>query len=252
MLSDPKMTAKEISTWMKIEMNRMEKDTFVLGVSGGIDSAVSYKLAKMTGLNIKPIFLPRNVVQAEEIGPRVKELLGDDAGGLIVNEIELLSWTKPLLPFSDERAGAKAVGNFHARIRMATLYYYAELFGGIVLGTTNWPEYHIGYFTKWGDGAVDTEPLRRLLKEEVYQLARDGFEVPVPDSILNAKPSAELWVGQTDEGELGFTYDDIDSFLKGDFESLDPEVVQKIRTLHRGTSHKRNGVPFCDISGRER
>lgn len=242
MLNDPRGLAENVSIWLRSFMSQASKDTFVLGVSGGLDSAVAFRLAQMTGLRIQPIFLPKHVAQAERIGPRVKELLGTESDRLITNEIEMLSWIRPLVAFTDEQRKAKAIGNFHARIRMATLYYYAELFGGIVLGTTNLPEWHVGYFTKWGDGAVDCEPLRSLLKEEVYQLGREGFDVPVPDSILDVAPSAELWNGQTDEDEMGFTYADIDAFLDGR-DGVSSEVVAKIQALHEATGHKRRESP---------
>lgn len=243
MLRNAAAIARDISDWMKKFMEDIGKNVFVIGVSGGIDSAVAFRLAQATGLETQPVFLPSGRAQSEELMSRVNDLLsGGDHLPLITNEIDQIVSINTLLPIYDEDKRNKALGNLSARTRMAILYYYAELTGGIVLGTTNLPEWHLGYFTKWGDGAVDIEPLRSFLKSEVFQLGREGFSNPVPDSILNAAPSAGLWEGQTDEDEMGFTYGDVDAYLSGC--KIPQKSVEKIEKLHRITQHKREESPF--------
>ena len=245
MLSDPKLVAKEISGWMSDYAKATGKKSLVIGVSGGVDSAVCYRLSMMTGLAVHPIFLPRDLIQAEVLMPLVQELLIPDDISPVTNEIEVLSWSKPLQPFpeEDQGGGLRALGNFHARIRMAALYYYSELFDGLVVGTTNMSEWYIGYFTKWGDGGVDIEPIQGLLKSEVYQLGAEGFDNPVPKSILSTPPSAGLWSGQTDEGEMGFTYDQLEDHIMGRGDDLPLDVAERIISLHESTNHKRDPVP---------
>ena len=104
------------------------------------------------------------------------------------------------------------MGNVMARVRMIMLYYFARKHNALVAGTGNKTEYLLGYFTKHGDIACDVLPIGSLYKTDVYALAR---ELGIPGSILNKKPTAGLWSGQTDEGELGFSYEDIDKALKG-------------------------------------
>lgn len=166
----------------------------------------------MTGLDVFPVFLPKNRQQKMDLMPLISDLL--DTTGLepAIHMIEDIVDLDEIPMFSPAESYRLAMGNYHARQRMALLYYYGEMHGALVLGTTNAAEELIGYYTKWGDGAVDIEPLAGLLKSEVYQL---GVALDVPKCIVDAVPSANLWPGQTDEGELGFTYDDIDAILSG-------------------------------------
>lgn len=131
---------------------------------------------------------------------------------------------------------------------MAKLYLVAELHNGIVVGTTNAAEWLLGYFTKWGDGAVDVEPIRDLLKKEVFQLGREGFEVPVPESILQTAPSANLEDGQTDEGDFAtFTYDDLDVVVanqQGAFLAIANDRLESIEKWAKFSEHKKTETPY--------
>jgi NAD+ synthase len=133
-----------------------------------------------------------------------------DKLGIIIQTIDITSPVESfrnLLGIRDMRF----LGNVKSRVRMITLYYFSAFFNGLVVGTTNRSEYMTGYFTKFGDGACDIEPIMHLYKDEVRKIAR---YLRVPAHIIDKKPSAGLWESQTDEEEMGFTYDQLDSFLR--------------------------------------
>jgi NAD+ synthase len=137
-----------------------------------------------------------------------------------------------------------AMANARPRMRMMTLYYLANLAQGIVVGTGNKTEYLIGYFTKYGDGGVDIMPLIDLHKYEVRAVAR---AIGVPESVITRPPSAGLWEGQTDEQEIGLTYDELDSTLEaivaGDTSGVDPNILVRVEQMVESTRHKRQPVP---------
>ncbi|HMA60650.1 MAG TPA: NAD(+) synthase, partial [Halanaerobiales bacterium] len=132
-----------------------------------------------------------------------------------------------------------ALANAKPRLRMVTLYYYAAQNNYLVLGTDNWSELKVGYFTKYGDGGIDLTILGRLVKTEVRELAE---HLVVPQEIIDKKPSAGLWQDQTDEDEMGLTYEELDRYiLTGEAE---PEVKEKIENLSSKNSHKLEPIPI--------
>lgn len=137
-----------------------------------------------------------------------------------------------------------ATANVRPRLRMTTLYYVANLVSGMVVGTGNKSEAMIGYFTKHGDGGADMFPIIDLFKHEVRAVAA---EIGVPQSVIERSPSAGLWEGQTDENEIGMTYEHLDAALaamiSGDTSSIDPSVLARVQGLHDRTAHKRTAVP---------
>ena len=246
MIRDPKAMAQYLSDWIRDYTVAAGKQHLVVGVSGGIDSAVVFRLCEMTGIEIIPVFLPFDVSQDNQLGGIVKNLVGDET---VVKTI-FIDGLVDVFMRCDSSADApspKALGNFAARMRMSILYYIAEVNNALVVGTTNLPEWVIGYFTKWGDGAVDIEPIKGLLKEEVFQLGKDGFAVAVPDVILNAAPSANLWEGQTDEGEMGVKYGDLDAYCL-DAENVDDFCANKIENMKTRNNHKKCETPSPDMS----
>jgi len=133
-------------------------------------------------------------------------------------------------------------GNLRARLRMATLYTLANEMNYLVVGTDNKAELYTGYFTKYGDGGVDILPLASLLKKEVYQW---GEYLEVPEEIMHKDPSAGLWEGQSDETEMGITYEKIDRYLQGKkIPDKDEELIKK---LHNSTEHKRKTPPVFEL-----
>jgi len=199
-------TIDEIVAWLKQQREETGTAGFVLGMSGGLDSAVCAALITRATENSLGLILP---IQSE-----VQDL--DDAAqtaavlGIPTEYVDLTSVYEhlvKLLTGSDQ----VAFGNVKARLRMVVLYYYANLKKYLVCGTGNKTELTLGYFTKYGDGACDVLPLGDLYKHEVRQLAR---VLGVPQKIIEKVPSAGLWQGQTDEEEIGFSYQDMDRALQ--------------------------------------
>ena len=147
-------------------------------------------------------------------------------------------------PPVDETAGRVALGNVRPRLRMATLYYLANSLNYLVAGTGNRSEVTIGYFTKHGDGGVDVLPIGHLLKSQVRALAR---ELGVPQAIIDKAPSAGLWVGQTDEAEMGFSYADLERYLADGPEGVSPALALRLERLIRATEHKRSMPPTPEL-----
>jgi NAD+ synthase len=132
------------------------------------------------------------------------------------------------------------LANVKPRLRMTTLYFIANTLNRLVAGTGNRSELTIGYFTKYGDGGVDVLPIGGLLKSEVRAMA---IEMGVPESIVEKPPSAGLWVGQTDEAEMGFTYSDLESHIARGSDGVAPALAMRIERLVRASEHKRTMPP---------
>jgi len=218
----------------------------IIGLSGGIDSSLTTVLAKraLSNRQIEVVFLPE--ATTPDVDRNDVERLAR-AFDLNVRTIEL----DGLVSGFEEKIGELpelAEANLKARIRMVVLYALANRSGGLVIGTGNLSEWLLGYFTKYGDGAADLAPLTHLYKSELLPIAR---HLEVPESIITKPPSAGLWDGQTDEEELGGSYDQIDRvlYLKHDLAydlkeakeelDFDPAFVEDIYAMVERTSHKR-------------
>jgi NAD+ synthase len=127
---------------------------------------------------------------------------------------------------------------------MASLYYIANAMNYLVAGTGNRSEIALGYYTKYGDGGVDLLPIGGLLKSEVYALAR---ELGVPDPLIKKAPTAGLWVGQTDEAEMGFSYDTLEKYLTGGASAVPADVATRIARMQAASDHKRALPPIPDV-----
>jgi len=130
--------------------------------------------------------------------------------------------------------------NMKPRLRMATLYFLANSLNYLVAGTGNRSELTLGYFTKYGDGGVDLLPIGDLLKSDVRTAAR---ELGVPDEIVEKAPSAGLWLGQTDEAEMGFSYEVLENHLTNGPAAVSPALAMRIERLIRQSEHKRSLPP---------
>ncbi len=146
-------------------------------------------------------------------------------------------------PPSDPLRARLPLANMKPRLRMTALYFYANTWNYLVAGTGNRSELSIGYFTKYGDGGVDVLPLGQLVKSEVRALAR---ELKVPDAIVEREPSAGLWLGQSDESEMGFSYADLERHLADGPEGVSPATAMRIERLARASEHKRALPPMPD------
>ena len=199
-----------IRNWIKNYCNSMEKkpDSLVVGVSGGIDSAVVSTISAMTGMKVKALSMPIRQLKFQDDLSRahLKWLKSkfSNVDEVIINLDEVFnSFEKLLGSFSNEHAFA----NTRARLRMTTLYQVAGANNGIVVGTGNKVEdFGVGFYTKYGDGGVDISPIADCLKSQVWEM---GKELKILEDIINAAPTDGLWTdGRTDESQLGMSYED--------------------------------------------
>ena len=241
----------KIVEFVKRQMEAAGLERAVLGVSGGIDSAV---MAAILGraLGKKATFVWMPFVRNCPFGKNVAKL--ESAFKLKAQKIYL---DKVLQTFAKTlpRGGNLVYGNLKPRLRMAALYYFANLKKAMVIGTTNRTEFEIGYFTKYGDGGADMEPIADLFKSEIYAMAE---RLKIPDDIMEVAPTAALWPGQTDEKELGLDYFRLDTALKllaqgilpGEVCSLaniDPKKMAKILARKEKNAHKLALPPILKL-----
>ncbi|MDO5844867.1 MAG: NAD(+) synthase [Methanocorpusculum sp.] len=216
----------------------------VVGVSGGIDSAVVLALcAKSVGAeNVIAVNMPvstnnpKDTADAELVCKQYGVKMISSPLGKVLDEFKLVE------NFSDERI---LTGNTAARLRMAMLYNIAGAKHYLVCGTSNKTEYMIGYSTKWGDSAADIQPIVHLLKRDVYALAK---ELEISEEIIDKVPSAGFFEGQTDEEDIGVSYDDLDKALisleENDWEAK-TEIEKKVLAMVEKSRHKR--VPAANL-----
>ncbi|QQE75633.1 NAD(+) synthase [Brevibacillus composti] len=210
----------------------------VVGISGGIDSAVTAALCvralgseRVIGVWMPAYSLPVHEEDSRKLAEAIQlQLVTVDIGPAYDALLPAIEAVQPL----DE----KTKGNTKARLRMTTLYGIANQKGYLVADTCNRSEIYVGYMTKGGDGLADFNPVASLTKHEMRILAR---ELGVPESIITKAPSADLWEGQTDEQEMGFTYEDLDRLLITG--QTRPEVRERIEYLHKISEHKRKLMP---------
>jgi NAD+ synthase len=210
----------------------------VLGLSGGIDSGVTAALCAraLGGENVLCLALPCGSSE-QDTGDalRLAELLGVECRIVDLDPVLAVLVRSAGLDGSDRLN----IANIKARLRMTVIY--ANSAGRLVAGTSNYSEIQVGYWTKWGDGAADILPLGRLWKDEVCRLA---CELGLPGWLTDKTPSAGLWPGQSDEGEMGVSYEDIRRFFQGE---LPPgEAYDRIEEMRVASGHKRDPIPFFD------
>ncbi len=240
--------ASRISEWIRERVKDAGAKGVVMGMSGGLDSSVTAVLCKKafpdTSLGlIMPCFSSKEDVEyakivAKKFGIETKEMDISDIFKFFLNILEGREY--------DRNANEEidiAVANLKPRLRMICLYYFANKLNYLVVGTGNKSELSVGYFTKYGDGAADILPLGDLLKTEERELAE---WLDIPKQILEKVPSADLWTGQTDESEIGMSYDVLDRILlameSGDFSGCDPELVEKVKQMMEASRHKREQI----------
>ncbi len=231
-----------VVSWLRDQVDVSGTKGILVGLSGGIDSSVVANLILQAfPENALGVILPcKSNPKDEADGLAVAEACGiphvrvdltqahDQVLGQIKEAVKNLPTTNHQLTDA----------NLRARLRMSTLYGIANNMGYLVAGTDNAAELLTGYFTKYGDGGVDILPIAHLTKREVFEWAT---HLGVPASVLNRAPSAGLWEGQTDEDEMGVTYDAIDDFIEGKpVSEADKEVILR---MNRRTEHKRTMPP---------
>ncbi len=238
-----------IKNWIKNYCNSMEKkpDSLVVGVSGGIDSAVVSTISAMTGMKVKALSMPIRQLKFQDDLSRahLKWLKNkfSNVDEVIINLDEVFnSFEKTLGQFNNELAFA----NSRARLRMATLYQVAGANNGIVVGTGNKIEdFGVGFFTKYGDGGVDISPIADCLKSQVWEM---GKELKILEDIITAAPTDGLWSdGRTDERQLGMSYEDLEKAM---LNSKDKNY-EKYLKIRKRNLHKMNLIPICKFNNNE-
>jgi NAD+ synthase len=242
---NPKNVADQLIDFLKSSFERAGFTKAVIALSGGVDSATSCALAvrALGADNIYPVLLPYGALstQATIDAVGVVEKLGIPS--MHVTRIDI----KPIVDLVRLQDNVRR-GNLMARTRMMILYDQAKKQNALVIGTENKTEYLLGYFTRFGDEASDVEPLRNLYKTQVYILAKF---LELPDVVLSRVPTAGLWEGQTDEGELGFSYKDADEILSLHFDEkksteeivaagFSKETIDKVLTRSASNDFKRH------------
>ncbi len=231
--------ADDIANWIRTIVHDAGAHGVVLGLSGGIDSAVVAALAhRALSDNVLAAILPCDSHPDDAHDAH----LVANAIGIATVDLDLTPAYRALLavlPEADDLVRA----NLKPRLRMAALYYLAASRGWLVCGASNRSERMVGYFTKHGDGAADLLPIGGLLKFEVRKLARD---LGLPKRIIAKPPSAGLWPGQTDEDEMGMTYGMLDAVLRAidrrEMAAVPAAAVTRVRQRMSATAHKR-GIP---------
>ena len=249
-LQNPEETVERIKRFLRTHKERTRARIFVLGLSGGLDSSVTAALCSLAigGRNVIGVSMPeketwsKNSIEdarlvAGKFGVRFK----------LVDITGLTAATQLISEMKRKRGDRVAFGNVKARLRAVILYYFANLYGGLVVGTGDKSELMLGYFTKYGDGACDLEPLGDLYKTTVVHLAK---HLQIPARVAAKQASPGLWPGQTAEEELGLGYEKLDMVLWGLERWMSPEdiaqdtglpmkSINRVRTRWMNSEHKR-------------
>ncbi|MFW6195911.1 MAG: NAD+ synthase [Thermoplasmatota archaeon] len=245
---------KIIKEFIRDKVDKTNTKGVVLGLSGGLDSSTVLKLCidALGKEKVHCIIMPESASPEEDMAD-ARWLV--DEWDIKHEDININPILESFPVDQDERL---AFANLKARVRMCLEYYYANIESSLVVGTSNKSEILLGYTTKFGDSAADFLPIGDVYKTDVRQMAE---KIGVPDRFLDKVPRAGLWVGQTDEDELGHTYDEIDKILKG-FEKqedlnktaekngLTTESVEDIKNMVEKSTHKRKLPPIVKLRSR--
>ena len=250
-------TIKFIVDWIKNYKETNNLNGFVVGVSGGVDSALTSTLCALSG--IKTLCLNMPIKQKEEQYQRAKRHIQwlkkkfDNVESVDINLTKVFNQFK-LSVENDSSMNKLALANTRSRIRMMTLYYYATINNSIVVGTGNKVEdFGVGFYTKYGDGGVDISPIADLMKSEVFELSK---ELKINNEILEAKPTDGLWADDSsDEEQIGATYDDLEKVMNSLERGMKPDEFEgdmkekyTIYMEHNiANKHKMNSIPVCKI-----
>ncbi len=243
-----------IVAWLRERAESAGARGFVFGLSGGIDSAVVGRLCQLaTPTRVLGVLLPCYSNQQDEADGRlVATTFGIpvarvDLGPTYDDLVETLHHAVKGLPTHVHSVDIKQQlpeANTKPRLRMTSLYFLANSLNYLVAGTGNRSEITLGYYTKYGDGGVDVLPIGGLLKSEVRALGR---ELGVPEPVITKPPTAGLWVGQTDEAEMGFSYDTLERYLADGPSAVPADVATRIAQLQKASDHKRALPPIAPI-----
>ncbi|MBQ9814786.1 MAG: NAD(+) synthase [Lachnospiraceae bacterium] len=237
-MRDYKKETEERIEYIRNLLESSQTKGIIYGNSGGKDSALVGILCKMACDNTVGIIMPcaskRNFGEDMKDGLDVAEQFGIETRTVDLTSVreEIVKQISPVAEIS-----SAALSNIAPRLRMTTLYAIGQSEGRLVAGTGNRDELYVGYYTKYGDGGSDFNPIADLTVSEVYEFLE---YLGAPENIIKKAPSAGLFEGQTDEGEMGIKYSQIDEYLMTG--KTDPEAQAKIERMHKNSEHKRIGV----------
>jgi NAD+ synthase len=248
-----------IVEWLKNYANNAKVNGFVIGISGGIDSAVTSTLCAQTGLEVLCVEMP--IHQAENQVSRGREHIEQlkkrfpNVSNVETDLTSTFEAFKGAVPTSKDSTKVNlSLANTRARLRMTSLYYLAGIHGLLVAGTGNKVEdFGVGFYTKYGDGGVDLSPIADLMKSDVYAL---GEFLTIPQSILTAAPTDGLFGdNRTDEDQLGASYDELEWAMlaaesgntPADFSGREKSVFEIYKRLNTSNKHKMDAIPVCII-----
>lgn len=231
-------TIIQCEQWLSDQVNNAHAKGIVLGLSGGIDSSVLAAIGReaLGRDGVLGVIMPCHSIQDDEADARLLA----EAVDVDFVRVDLSGVYDALCAAIGGQPDRLTASNMKARLRMTTLYAFAQSRNLLVCGTSNRSEYETGYFTKYGDSGVDLMPLAGSLKRDIRKMAR---LLNVPERIITKAPSAGLYAGQTDESDMGFTYDVLDEYLASGRIS-DPQAQQRIDVMRRRSEHKRKPIPI--------
>lgn len=256
-MKSPEKVIDHIVAWLKAYAQDSKTNGFVVGVSGGIDSALTSTLCAKTGLPV--ICLEMNIHQENKQVSRAqnhivwleKHFTNVSHHTLVLTQV--FESFKASMPITEKNEIAfLSLANTRARFRMSTLYYFAALHRYLVAGTGNKVEdFGVGFYTKYGDGGVDLSPIADLMKSDVFALAK---ELDINREIQEAAPTDGLWGdNRTDEDQLGASYDELEWAMHNtesdasQFSTREQKVMEIYQRLHRQNKHKMEPIPVCEI-----
>lgn len=253
----PSDVAETVTDFIERKVRESGSEGVVVGLSGGIDSSVSSALAvRALGSDaVHGLVMPASSSDTTNIRDARRHAESLDISYRETDVEPIVDAVVEAYPGDVDDEEAR--GNVRARTRMVLEYLDANLNDRLVLGTGNRTELLLGYFTKYGDGGVDVLPIGGLYKTEVKELAR---YVDIDQEIIEKPPTAGLWEGQTDEGELGATYPTIDSVLRllvdeglsveeaAEEADADTSLVERFNSMHAASQHKRESPPYPEIN----
>lgn len=256
---DVESVNNQIVSWLKEYAINAKVNGFVVGISGGVDSAVTSTLCAQTGLKVLCVEMP--IHQAASHVSRGREHIGqlknrfDNVSNIQADLTTVFEDFRKQVPNGNDAKVNLALANSRARLRMTTLYYFAGIHGLLVAGTGNKVEdFGVGFYTKYGDGGVDLSPIADLMKSEVYAL---GKFLKIPESILNAAPTDGLFGDdRSDEDQLGASYDELEwammevekGMTENNYNGREKIVFEIYKKLNKINQHKMVSIPVCTVN----
>lgn len=239
---DAAYVTEKLVSWLQEQVKNAGCEGAVFGMSGGLDSSVTAALCKRAFPDkLLGLIMPCYSIKDDEMYARmVSEKFTIPVAVVVLDKA--FDALHQVYPASKETSSREKIAdaNLKSRLRMLTLYFFANKLNYLVIGSSNRDEITVGYFTKYGDGGVDVMPLGNLVKGEMRELARF---LGVPSEIIVKPPSPGLWQGQTSEAELGFSYDDVDRYLLTG--KVPDDLKKKIQLREKASSHKRSLPPIA-------